>query len=96
MRTMMKVSIPVEAGNRAIKDGTLPKTMMAFMEQHKPEAAYFIAEDGRRTAIFVFDLKDPTWIPAVAEPFFINLEAAITCSPAMNAADLKAGLERLK
>jgi hypothetical protein len=96
MRMMMKVSIPVAAGNRALKDGSLPKTMMGFMEQHKPEAAYFITEDGRRTAIFVLDLKDASWMPAVGEPFFTAMDADITWCPAMNAADLKAGLERLK
>ena len=63
MRVMMKASIPVEAGNKSLKDGSLPKTMMAFVEQMKPEAAYFVAENGKRTAIFFFDLKDPSSIP---------------------------------
>ena len=94
MRMMMKVSIPVEAGNKAIADGTLPKTMMGFMETFKPEAAYFLPEAGRRTGIFFFDLADPTDIPAAAEEFFLNLNAAIELTPAMNAADMKAGVEK--
>jgi hypothetical protein len=91
---MMKVSIPVEAGNKGIKDGTLPKTFMWFIEEHKPEAAYFVAEGGNRTAYFFFDLKDPSSIPATVEPFFMNLNAAIECTPAMNAEDMKAGVAR--
>jgi len=95
MRMMMKVIVPVDAGNRAIEDGSLAKTMMGFIDQHKPEAAYFVAEGGKRTALFVFDLKDATFIPLVAEPFFMHLDAEVHCTPAMNPADLKTGLERL-
>jgi hypothetical protein len=94
MRMMMKVSIPVEAGNRGVKEGILPKTVMAFVEQAKPEASYFTAENGKRTAFFVFDLKDPTMIPSIAEPFFMNLNASIELSPAMNLEDMKTGVEK--
>ena len=93
MRTMLKVSIPVQAGNRAIKDGSLPKLMSSVMDQLHPEAAYFYPENGKRTTLMVFDMKDPSQIPAVAEPFFMGLDAEISLTPVMNAADLKAGLE---
>ena len=95
MRTILKVSLPVEKSNQAIKDGSLPQTMMGFMDDYKPEAAYFYAENGRRTAIFVFDLKEPAQIPPVAERFFMSLNAEVSFYPAMNAADLKKGLEML-
>jgi len=94
MRMMMKVSIPVEAGNKGVSEGALPKTVMAFVEQHKPEACYFNAEHGKRTATFVFDLTDPTMIPTIAEPFFMNLNAGIELTPVMNLADMKAGVEK--
>lgn len=94
MRMMMKVAIPVEAGNRGVKEGMLPKTVVGFMEQMKPEAAYFTTENGKRTAFFVFDLKDPTMIPSIAEPFFMNLNAAIDCMPVMNFEDMKTGVEK--
>ena len=95
MRVLLKVTVPVEAGNKGIKDGVLPKTIMSFVEQHKPEAAYFLPEGGKRTALFVFDLKDASTIPTIGEPFFQNLNAEVTLSPVMNAEDLKAGLEKL-
>lgn len=94
MRMMMRVSIPVEAGNKGVKDGSLPKTMMGFVELMKPEACYFVAENGKRTGFFFFDLKDPTMIPTAAEPFFQNLNAEIVMSPAMNLEDMKAGVEK--
>jgi hypothetical protein len=94
MRVMMKVSIPVEAGNKAIRDGSLPKTIMSFVEQMKPEASYFAPDAGKRTAFFFFDLKDPTMIPTAAEPFFANLNASIEICPAMNLEDMKVGVEK--
>jgi hypothetical protein len=94
MRMMMKVSIPTEAGNQGITDGTLPKTVLAFVESHKPEAAYFIAEGGKRTGLFFFDLKDPASIPSAAEPFFLHLHADVHLAPAMNVEDMKAGVAR--
>ena len=94
MRVMMKVSIPAEAGNKALRDGSLPKTMTAFMEDAKPEAAYFIAEGGNRTGIFFFDLKDPSSLPSASEQFFMNFNAAVEVTPAMNAEEMKAGVER--
>ena len=94
MRMMMKVSIPVESGNKGVKEGVLPKTVMGFVEQFKPEASYFTTDNGKRTAFFVFDLKDPTMIPSAAEPFFQNLHAAVDWAPVMNLEDMKMGVER--
>jgi hypothetical protein len=91
---LLKVCIPVEAGNKAIRDGLLPKTVMSFVEQMKPEAVYFHAEHGKRTALFFFDLKDPTMIPTVAEPFFMNLNATIELSPVMTLEEMKVGVDK--
>ncbi len=94
MRMMMKVSVPVEAGNKAIKDGSLPKTMMSFVERFKPEAAYFTTDHGQRTGFFVFDMKEPSLMPSIAEPFFLNLNASISYSPVMNVEDMRVGVEK--
>jgi hypothetical protein len=91
---MMKVSMPVEASSKALRDGSLTKTVMGFVEQMKPEAAYFFSEGGKRTGLFFFDLKDPSSIPLVVEPFFMNLSAAVELTPAMNLEDMKAGVEK--
>jgi hypothetical protein len=96
MRTMIRLTIPVEAGNRAFRDGSLPKTMMELIERLKPEAAYFFPDRGVRTALMVVDLKDPSDIPAIAEPLFESLNAAVEFLPVMNAEDLKKGIARTK
>ena len=95
MRTMMKVSIPVEAGNKAINDGSLPKIMGSLLERLKPEAAYFGTEHGKRTAFIVFDFNDVTDMPTIAEPLFMGLNADVTYLPVMNATDLQSGLKKL-
>ena len=50
MRVMARVSIPVEAGNKGIRDGSLPKVMQQTADRGKPEAAYFTT--AIRRAIF--------------------------------------------
>jgi hypothetical protein len=92
MRTMLQIRVPVQAGNRAIKDGTLAKTMEALGQRLQPEASYFYPIDGQRAATFVFDMKDPSEIPQIAEALFANLEAHVTFSPVMNRDDLQKGL----
>jgi hypothetical protein len=94
MRMLMRVQMDVEAGNRAIQDGSWAQTMEAVMREMEPEAVYFTAQDGMRTGFIVFDLKDPSDIPVVAEPFFTSVQAKIDLSPVMTPADVQAGLEK--
>ena len=96
MRTMIRITIPVETGNQAVRDGTMQETIAEAMERLKPEAAYFLAEQGMRTAMMFFDLKDPSDIPAIAEPFFERFHAAVEFVPVMNSDDLKKGLEKFR
>ncbi|SHN43131.1 hypothetical protein [Chitinophaga sp. CF418] len=93
MRTMLRVTMDVIASNKAIKDGTLSEIINSTMDRTHPEATYFTAIDGCRACIMVFDLHDPSDIPSIAEPFFVNLNAKVEFSPVMNAEDLKKGLE---
>jgi Domain of unknown function (DUF3303) len=97
MRCLLKVSIPVETGNAAISDGSLPKTIESILAELKPEASYFATEQGKRTGFIVFDLKDTSQIPAIAEPWFLAFNAHVEVQPAMNIDDLKrasAGIEK--
>ena len=75
MRMMLKVVMPVEKSNQAIQNGMLPKVMMGAMQEFKPEAAYFYPENGKRASLMVFDMKDPSQIPLIAERFFVELHA---------------------
>jgi hypothetical protein len=93
---MVRVTIPVEAGNAAIKNGSLPKIITEALEQLKPEGAYFFANaDGARCALMVFDLKEASDIPMIAEKFFMGFNAGVQFTPVMNADDLKKGLSKI-
>jgi hypothetical protein len=95
MRVIARISMPVESGNQAIKDGTLGAVMQRAAERWRPEAMYFTAFDGMRTAFVVFDLPDASAIPPFAEPFFRELNASVDLAPAMNSDDLQKGLSQL-
>ena len=92
MRVMARISIPVESGNKAIKDGTLGAVMLRAAERWKPEGMYFTTFDGRRTAYMVFELPEESGIPPFAEPFFMELKADVELAPVMNGDDLRKGL----
>jgi hypothetical protein len=95
MRTMMKACIPVEAGNEAISSGKFGEIMGSLVENLHPEAVYCVAENGQRAAYVVFDLKEPSQIPVIAEPLFMALNASIVFSPCMTIDDVQAGLAQL-
>jgi hypothetical protein len=91
---MARISMPVESGNQAIKDGTLGAVMQSAAERWKPEAMYFTTFDGQRTA-FMVDLPDASGLPPFAEPFFRELNASVQPAQAMNGDDLQKGLSQL-
>jgi hypothetical protein len=92
MRMMMKVSIGTEAGNRAAKDGRIGKILSATGEKLRPESAYFTSINGKRTAMFFFDMTDSSTMPTIAEQLFQELDAEVELTPVMNVEDLKKGL----
>lgn len=92
MRMLLKVQMDVEAGNRAIRDGSWGQVMERMMPMLQPEAAYFTAQDGKRTGLIFFDLKDPTQIPAIAEPFFMAVNASVDLTPVMTPDEVRAGI----
>ncbi len=92
MRFLVKATFDVVSGNSLARDGRLGATIQSILEELKPEAAYFLAEDGERAAFLFVDMDDASQIPAVAEPWFLALNASVSFTPVMVAEDLmKAG-----
>ncbi len=96
MRMIMHLDFPGEPFNSAVRDGTAGKTMEKILKALKPEAAWFTEQDGHRGGILVVDVKKPSDIPGLAEPWFLAFDAEVRFRIAMTADDLgKAGLEKL-
>jgi hypothetical protein len=92
MRMMMKAQLEVEAANLAIAEGSIGPTLEKVFGLCKPEATYFLTENGQRTIYAVFDMASVDQIPQLAEPMFHGLGAMVHFAPVMGAADLQKGL----
>ncbi len=90
MRFLVTASIPVAAGNASARAGTMGETIQSILEQTKPEAVYFAAQDGKRTAIMIIDMADASELPAIAEPWFLAFDASVDATPVMLPEDLQA------
>ncbi|MEQ1610185.1 MAG: hypothetical protein ABL956_14635 [Hyphomonadaceae bacterium] len=95
MRMFMRVMFDVEAANRAIKDGSIGTIIEGFARAFNPEGIWFVAQEGKRCMVAVFDLPSVSKIPAAVEPMFAGLGASIDITPAMDLADLQSGLGSL-
>jgi hypothetical protein len=95
MRTMLRWTVPADRGNEAVQDGSMQTALDAVLARTQPEAAYFLADQGDRSGIIFFDLKEPSDIPGIAEILFQGLDASVEFIPCMNADDLKKALAAL-
>jgi hypothetical protein len=66
-----------------------------FINNVKPEAAYFFPDHCKRCASLVFDMEDASQIPGLVEPLLQELKAEVQLVPVMNLDDLQKGLSLL-
>jgi hypothetical protein len=79
MRFLVKVNIPVEAGNEA--KAKARRDHPVLLADLKPEAVYFTDDNGQRTAIIFLEMQDASLIPSVVEPWFLAFNASIEIHP---------------
>lgn len=77
MRMLMHVKFPHEPFNAAVRKGTVGQTMERILAEAKPEAVYFTENGGKRGAILVVDVADPSKLPSLAEPWFLSFNADV-------------------
>ena len=96
MKMLLQVKFPHETFNAAVRDGSVGKKIQSILEETKPEAVYFTEMDGTRGVILVVNLEDPSKVPALAEPWFLQFDADVQFRIVMTPDVLaKAGLEAL-
>jgi hypothetical protein len=96
MRMLLDVALPHEPFNSMVRKGTAGASLQKILESIKPEAAYFTDQDGRRGGVLVVDLKDPSQLPALVEPWFLTFNADCKLRVAMTPQDLaQSGLDKI-
>jgi hypothetical protein len=96
MRILLQISIPHEPFNAAVKDGTAGQKLSRILDETKPEAVYFTEQQGKRGAILIVEMSDPSKIPALAEPWFLTFNASVEFRVVMTPDDLqKASLDEV-
>jgi hypothetical protein len=93
MKMIMHVTIPHEAFNAAVKDGSVEQKIARILDETKPEAVYFTNYEGHRGAIMIVDISEPSKVPFYAEPWFLVFNATVDFHIVMTPADIgQAGL----
>ncbi len=96
MRMLLFVTMPNEPFNTLVKNKQIGPIMRKILDNLKPEAVYFTEDIGSRGLVAVVDVADPSRVPVLAEPFFLNFNAECRFRIAMTPEDLeKAGLDDL-
>jgi hypothetical protein len=96
MRMLLSMTFPNEPFNTLVKTKQLGPLIRKILDDLKPETAYFTEQDGARGLLLVVDVAEPSRVPVIAEPFFLNFNADCRFRIAMTPADLeKAGLDSL-
>jgi hypothetical protein len=93
---LFHVMLPHEPFNAAVRNGTAGQRIQAILDDLKPEAVYFTEYEGRRGAIMIINVDDPSQVPKFSEPWFLQFNADCRFHIVMTPEDLaKAGLDAL-
>ncbi len=96
MRMLLNVTIPHEPFNTLVREKKAGPIIRRILDELRPESVYFTEENGTRGAVLVIDVAEPSRVPSLAEPFFLNFNADCRFRIAMSPEDLeKAGLDEL-
>jgi len=88
--------MPHEPFNSLVRSGKAGEILGRIIQTIQPEASYFTEDNGKRSAIFVVDVRDPSYVAKIAEPFFLSFQADCKFRILMSPEDLqRAGLEQL-
>ena len=96
MKMLMKVTIPHEKFNAAVKDGNVAGTLGQIMEETKPESVYSTSKNGKRGVVMVVNVEKNSDLPKFAEPWFFKFNADCEFDLMMTPQDLQeSGLDEI-
>jgi hypothetical protein len=94
---MMNVGFPTVRFNSLLREGKAGEIMKAILDELKPEAVYFTEMHGARGVVLIVNLPDPSKVPALAEPWFLEFDATVEFRVVMSGEELgKGDLEGLE
>jgi hypothetical protein len=96
MRMLLKAVMDTETANQDSQAGTIVENTARLLDALKPEAAYFVVEDGQRSCLVIFDMEDPSQIPSICEPIFLGAKGKVTLTPCMTLEDLTKGFAQFR
>jgi hypothetical protein len=85
---LLTVTMPHEPFNTLVRKKKAGELLARILEEIKPEAAYFTEQDGTRGAVLVVNVSEPSRVPSIAEPFFLNFNADCRFRIVMSPEDL--------
>ncbi len=89
MKYLVKVTLDTESANATIRDGSMMEKMQKILGEIKPEAAYFVAENGSRTQYLVVNADDVTSLQTLTEPWWLLFNADVSIFPAFTLQDME-------
>ena len=89
MKYLVKVTLDTETANATIRDGSMMEKTQRILGEIKPEAAYFVAENGGRTEYLVVNADDATSLQTLAEPWWLLFNADVSIFPAFTLQDME-------
>lgn len=96
MRMMVTATFPLQKFNKAVRNGTAGEKLGRILDDIKPEAVYFVEQNGKRCCVLVVEVEDASRVPSIAEPFFLGFNASVEFRICMSSEDLQnAGLDEL-
>ena len=96
MRLWLRAKMPHEPCNTLVREGKAKEILGRILEETKPEAVYFVEDEGQRCAVLFVNVEKTSEIPSISEPWFLNFNADCRMRVALSPEDLEnAGLDRL-
>ena len=89
MNFLLKVTIPIQAGNAMVRDPKFGKKLDEIMKDIRAKEAFFAVNGGQRTMYILVEVSDASRLPAIVEPFWLAFEASIECTPVLTAKDFQ-------